>query len=81
MAKDGFEQFLGRTNPRQYLVIFTCTLLPGSGLKAFHSQKMVHDPIPHRNLVRRHSAKLKKTEFRVLGPVHKLWLDGNIGRS
>ena len=85
MAKDCFEHFLGRTNPRQFeaelnLVIFTCTLLPGPGLRVIHSQKMVHDPIPHRNLVRRHSAKLKKTEFRVLVPLHKLWLDGNICR-
>ena len=57
-----FVQLLGharssQSEVEQISVILTCTILPGSGLKAFHSLLMVHDPILHRNLGHRHSAK------------------------
>ena len=47
-----FWQFLGRTKSRQSEAeqILTCTILPGSYLKAFHSLIKVHDPMWRRNL-------------------------------
>ena len=55
-----FEQFLDDTKPiqsevEQNSVILTCTILPGSYLRAFHSLIIVHDLIERRNLGRRHS--------------------------
>ena len=63
-----FEQLLDHTMPSQCevernSVILTCTILPGSGQKAFHSLVI---PILHRNLGHRHSAKSYWPSPRVL---------------
>ena len=55
-----FAPFLDRTMPSQSefdqnLPVLTCTILPGSCLRAFHSQKINIDPIWRRHLGRRHS--------------------------
>ena len=57
-------------------IILTCTIIPGSGLKASHSL-IVHDPILHRNLGHRHSAKSYWPSLRVLVLFHRLRLHGN----
>ena len=44
----------------------TCTILPGSYLRACHSQIMKHDRIWRRILEHRHSLNLQRTELRVL---------------
>ena len=58
-----FEQFPDHTKPiqsevEQNSVILTCTIIPGSNQRAFHSLIIVHDPIWRRNLGRRHSENL-----------------------
>ena len=62
-------------------VFLTCTILPGSGLKAFHSLIIVHDPILHRNLGYRHPAKSYWPSLRVLVQFHALRLHGFSRRS
>ena len=58
-----------------------CTILRGSGLKAFHSLIIVHDPISHRNLGHRHSAMSYWPHRRVPVVLHTLQLHGNTRRS
>ena len=81
-----FEQFPDHTMPSQcdvvrISVILTCTILRGSGLKAFHSLIFVHDPISHRNHGHRHSAKSYWPNRRVPVVLHTLQLHGNTRRS
>ena len=58
-----FELFFDRTKPKrseaeQSLVTLTCTILPGSHLKACRLLITELDPIERRNLGRRRSVKL-----------------------
>ena len=69
-------QRLDRTKPtqseaEQNSVILTCTLLPGSPVKASHSLLTVHGPIWHRNLGHRHSVNLKRPNLWVLVLLHE----------
>ena len=71
-----FERFLGRTKPRQSEaeqspVIWSCTILPGSHLKACRWLIIELDPIQRRNLGRRHSGSVYWTNLSVLVPLHK----------
>ena len=81
-----FDQFPDHTRPtqsevEQNSVILTCTILPGSHLRAFRSLIIVHDPIWRRNLGRRRSVNSKRSILRVLVQLHRLQLHGNTHRS
>ena len=81
-----FERFLDRTKStrseaEQSPVILTCTILPRSHLKVCRLLIIEVDPIERRNLGRRHSANVYRTNLRVLIPIHKLPLHGNARRS
>ena len=67
-ASHCFEQILDRTKQtqseaEQNSVILTCSILPGSYLRAFHSLITVHDPIWRRNLEHRRSVSLQRTNL------------------
>ena len=75
----GFAPLLDHKKPTQSGVeqnseILTCTILPGSNQRAFHSLIIVHDPIRRRKLEHHHSVNLKRTKLRVLVRLHKLRL-------
>ena len=79
-----FEQFQGRTKPKQSEaeqspVILTWKIRPFP----WACRKLIieHDPIERRSLGRRHSANWEWTNVRVLPPLHKLRLHGNARRS
>ena len=81
-----FEQFLGRTKPReseadQNPAILTWKNPPGSHRNAFRSPIIELGPIERRNLGRRHSVSVYWTNLRVLVLLHKLRLHENARRS
>ena len=69
----------GETEQRP--VTLTCTILPGSHLKACRWLITELHPIERRNIGRRHSANVYCTNLRVLVPHRKLRLHGNAHRS
>ena len=77
-----FERSLGRTKLRrseaeQSIVILTCTILPGSHLKAYHLLIIELIPIERRNLGHHHSVNVFCTSLRVLVPLQRLRLHGD----
>ena len=77
-----FEPFLDRTKPRQSEAeqspaTLTCTILPGSHLKACRLLIIDLDPIERRNLGCGHSANVYWIILTVLVPFYKLLLHGN----